>query len=250
MILKNIWQNWRGIKQEKYPGRLLLDTKFDLKNPLVVSFYNLFGKIYYILNEKSIQLILLTSSIEGEGKSLITSNLGIILSVLGQKKVLLVDCDFHHPQLHHIFEVGRAKGLSELLSGDIKIEEAIKLTRIPNLFLLTVGKTQLTTSMLISSELFKNLLKELKGIYDLILFDSSPVNLTQIPTMLAPLIEGVIFIIQAERTQRKMIECALESLKNSKANILGSILNMRDYTIPKYIYSKLYRTAGDYYYQK
>ncbi len=227
MILKNIWQKWKGIKEEKYPHRLLLDTKFDLKTPLVVSFYNLFGKIFYMFNEKSIQVAMLTSSIEGEGKSLITVNLGTTLSVLGKKKVLLVDCDLHHPELHHIFKVERTKGISELLSGDVKIEEAIKPTRIPDLFLMTAGKIHLTTSMLIGSNIFKNILKELKETYDLILFDSSPVNLTQIPTILAPLMDGVIFVIQAERTQRETIKYAFESLKNSKANILGSIFNMR-----------------------
>ncbi len=124
--------------------------------------------------DKKVQIILVTSSVPGEGKSFTSANLATAFAQNGSK-VLLIDCDLRKGRLHRLFNITNDKGLSNLLLGDVE-KEYIKKTFIHNLHLLTSGVVPPNPSELLDSNKNKNLLEILRSDYDYIICDGTPVG--------------------------------------------------------------------------
>jgi len=214
-------------------------TSFDLLLDIPEEYQELKSSI--LISEKTIKTLMISSSTRKEGTSTVGVDLAIALARDSNLKILLIDGNLRHPVLHDIFDLEKDNGLCELSLSEIRVEAAIKKTPIPNLAIITSGKDYSDISQIFESkgpemEIWMKMLKES---FDYILFDSTPLNLYPDSLFLAAQVDGVIFVIQAEKTRREVTKKAKERLEKVKANIIGVVLNKKRYHIPQAVYRRL-----------
>lgn len=185
--------------------------------------------------DKQLKTILVTSSVPGEGKSFVASNLAVALANAGNK-VLLVDCDIRKGRQHHIFGCPNKKGLSNLLLEDVGqvYRSYINESKIFNLYLMFKGITPPNPSELLNSEKNKKLVSSLSNNFDIVVFDGAPINGLADSLVMGTLVDGVILVTVHKQTSRKLLEEAKKSLENVNANVMGIVLNRTDSNKSKY----------------
>ena len=194
--------------------------------------------------DKKIETILITSSMPGEGKSFIAANLACAFAQNGTK-VLLVDCDIRKGRQHYIFGTHNHKGLSNLLLDDVsKYKDYIHNTTIKNLSVMFRGITPPNPSELLGSEKNKEFINKVKEEYDIVIFDSAPINggLTD-SIIMGTLVDGVVIVSKYKQTPVNVLNATKKSLENVNANILGVVLNQVERNSKRY-YGHYY---GHYY---
>jgi capsular exopolysaccharide synthesis family protein len=173
------------------------------------------------------RVLLITSSVPGEGKSLIAANLARALAFTGSR-VLLTDGDLRRGCLHRWMDVPDRPGLSEALQQHCPIEEVIVPTQLPNLHFIPAGRPSPRASELFLSERFDGLLNRVAADYDFVLLDSAPVFAAADTATLAPRTDGVLFVARRSFTRVGAMRQALEQLRERGANVLGLIFNRAD----------------------
>ncbi len=174
-----------------------------------------------------------------EGKTTTTIYMGTTMAQSGQR-VLLIDTDLRRPRLHKSLEVSKARGLTNLILGDASIDDVIKSTDIPNLFVLPCGPQPPNPAELLMTDRFKEVLKELEVRFDRILLDSPPVLAVTDAVVLSRISDGVMLIAQAGKTQREDIAVAARQFRDVDAPILGVIMNDMDISQRRYGYYYYY----------
>jgi len=186
--------------------------------------------------DKKLRTILITSSVPGEGKSFIAANLAVAFAQSGTR-VLLVDCDIRKGRQHYIFGSHNQKGLSNLLLENVheKYSEYILETKIRNLSVMFRGVTPPNPSELLGSSKNKELIDILKENYDIVIFDSAPINggLTD-SLIMGTLVDGVVIVSAHKETSINLLNNTKKSLENVNANILGVVLNRANSKSKKY----------------
>lgn len=190
--------------------------------------------------------LVVTSASPQEGKTTTLVNLGITLANAGGR-VLLVDTDMRRPRLHKSFGVANELGLSNLIVGEGKLEDAIKSTEVPGLFVLPSGPVPPNPAELLHTDRFKQLAERLGNEFDRVLFDSPPVGAVTDPLLLANQMDGTIIVVKMLQTNRDAAERAVRALHDANARILGVVLN--DVAVEKreYGYYQGYYSYGHYY---
>ena len=216
----------------------------DPKSVISETIRTLRTNLQFTAVDKKIKTILITSSMPGEGKSFIAANLALAFAQ-NDVKTLLVDCDIRKGRQHFIFGTHNQKGLSNLLLDDVKnYKDYIHQTKINNLSVMFRGTTPPNPSELLGSEKNKELLKTLEKEYDIIIYDSAPVNggLTD-SIIMSTIVDGVVVVCKHKQTPVEMLNSTKKSLENVNANILGVVLNQTESKGKKY-YGHYY---GHYY---
>jgi len=187
------------------------------------------------------KVLLFTSAGPREGKSTILLGLAISLSQMGIK-TMMVDCDLRRPSLNKMLGVERDVGVNEIVSGEIKLEQAVKgLTDImmgklgfddalktpglDNLSVLTSGHIAANPSELLSSRKMVQILEDIKIRNDIILIDSPPVLSITDAAILAPKVDGVVLVYEMGRTARSALLRAKIQLESVGGKVLGVVLN-------------------------
>ncbi len=180
--------------------------------------------IHFLNEDEKNNLLVVSSPGQSEGKSTIIANTAI--SIAQQKeKVLLIDGNLRNPTIHQLFKVTNEVGLTDVLSEKTPLCEAITKCNINNLDLLTSGPIPLDPAELLESEKMKELLSHIKPLYDLILVDSPPVLEVTDTKVLANLCDGVILVVQKEKTKLEAAQESKKVLEFAKAPLVGVIVN-------------------------
>lgn len=174
--------------------------------------------------DRKIKTIAVTSSISGEGKTTTVSNLAITFAQFGSK-VLVVDTDLRKPRIHKMFGLDNQKGITTLLSQHEEIESSIYNIGIDNLDIVCCGPIPPNPSELLGSYAMKDLIEKFKEQYDVILFDSAPVDIVTDASILGAICDGVILVVKSGVVDMAAVTRAKERLINVNANILGVVLN-------------------------
>ena len=220
----------------------------DPKSAISEAYNSLRSSLLYSSANGLPKTLLIASSQPSEGKSTTSMAMAIGLARLG-RKVVLVDVDLRRPVIHRI--VGgsgsdNAYGMSSLLTSQGSIEDALKPTDHENLTVITAGPIPPSPTELLSSGRMEQILEELSGRFDVVILDSPPVlGLADAPLM-AALVEGVIVVIQSDRSRRGSLKSSLRRLRGMRPNILGGVLTMFDASKNSNAYSEYY---GYNYYQ-
>jgi polysaccharide biosynthesis transport protein len=175
--------------------------------------------------------VLVTSCTAGEGKTTIAVCLGIA-SISSGQKVLLVDCDFARPQVHRMLDVDNEKGLTDILKGTATVRESITHAAGSSLSILTVGRSPDGAIDLLNSARMEALLAELKAMFDIIILDSAPVQVSN-ALILGGLAEKTIFVTRREWTAHRQACYAVKQLQLYGADIAGVVFN-RAATVTSY----------------
>jgi len=202
--------------------------------------------LLFMSPDKPIRTMVITSSGPQEGKSMSAISLGTSIAQSG-KRVLLMDTDMRRPRLHRAFGVPNDVGVSSLVVGESTLDKAVKSTEVPNLFMLPCGPLPPNPAELLHTRAFAELLETVKGLYDLVLLDSPPVNAVTDAVVLATLVDGVVMVVKAGVTPRGLGRQALRALRDVKAKLFGTVLNGVDLRNPKYgSYFSAYLRYGYY----
>ena len=169
--------------------------------------------------------IMVTSASEGEGKTLVSTNLATIFAHDLNSHALLVDADLRNPALSRWFGLSNGRGLSDYLRGAAEIPELLLKTKIAKLSILSSGTIRDNPVELIGSKRMEDLVSELRSRYSdrYIIFDSSPLLATTEPSVLTRLVDGIVLVVRAGSTPRETVKQALAAIDPPK--ILGVVLN-------------------------
>lgn len=171
------------------------------------------------------RILMVTSSGVGEGKSTIASSLAVVFAESG-KSVILVDADLHRPVLHERFSLSNRTGLTTLLLNPLEPAESTLLpTRLPNLRILTAGRSPTDPSALFSSVRFASRLGELTSLCDVLIFDTPPVLAQPEAALIGAHAEVVLLVVDALQTRGRMTRRAIEILHRAGAPLAGAVLN-------------------------
>ena len=191
--------------------------------------------------------IMVTSASEGEGKTLVTTNLATILAHDLHSHALLVDADLRNPALSRWFGLSNGRGLSDYLTGGAEIPQLLLKTKIAKLSILSSGTIRENPVELIGSKRMEALVNELRSRYSdrYIIFDSSPLLATTEPSVLTKLVDGIILVVRAGSTPRESVKQALTTIDPAK--ILGIVLN--DLALQSKDLNARYFGTSKYYYR-
>lgn len=198
------------------------------------------------LSGKSIKTILVTSCFPNEGKSDVALSLVQELSGIG-KKVLLIDGDIRKSDF--VIRLGIEQeviGLSQFLSGQAEIKDLICSTNYPNLHIIFGGPVAPNPSGLLSEDLFRTFMKEIRNYYDYIVVDTPPVGSVIDAAVIARYCDGGIFVIEPGVVSYKLAQKCIRQIEKSGCRVIGAVMNKVDTKRDKY-YSSYYKHYGSYY---
>lgn len=194
--------------------------------------------LFGLQDSKKLRVLAVTGSHRHEGVSMIAANLASSLARLGQGDVLLIDANLRHPSVHETFKTRLSPGLAETLSNGNN-GDAVISSQEHNLDILSAGSTKRNFSEILNSDRFRKLLISIKKNYRFIVLDLPAVNEEGWTIRLARLCDGVVLVVEAERSRWEVVHRAKEQLVSLNANVLGIVLNKRRYHIPEWLYRTL-----------
>ena len=196
---------------------------------------------------KNAQAILVTSTIPGEGKSFVTSNLALTFASHGEK-VVIIDCDLRKPNVHKSFRIENLKGVIDLCAGTATIEDVVVHSAHPNLDIIAAGGRAKNPTQILNSKRFEVMISELRKRYDRILIDTPPLAAVSDALIILPLIDGSVFSIYFNRVRRKAAQFAARRLLEVNVPCFGAVLNGLNLAVSGYYYAQYYdRSYKDYY---
>ena len=169
-------------------------------------------------------MLLVTSPQSGDGKSTTASNLAISLAHAG-RRVLLIDADLRRPSQHLIHGLRRSPGLTHILKDVLPFHRVVQQTLIDNLDFLATGSEVSNPAELLASPRLNVLLEEVRPLYDVVIFDSSPLLAVTDSSIIASVVDGVLLVVRVSATRRHDIERTLEHLKTLGTLVLGTVVN-------------------------
>jgi protein-tyrosine kinase len=197
------------------------------------------AQIMFAKDRKRPRTIMVTSATPGDGKTFVAANLAASIASGIDEHVLLVDCDLRRPDIHKMFGLSGAKGLHEHLANGTDLETLLIKTKINKLTLLPAGYPPDNPSELLASGAMKSFLEEIRDRYDdrIIVLDTAPSQVLAEANILSNFVDGVIFVVRAEKTPKELISKAISALGKDK--ILGIVFN--GYSQEQKSYGKYYR---------
>jgi len=199
-------------------------------------YYRLKLNILRMGKEGKIKALLFSSPTKGEGASTVLADFGIFLAGQGEK-VLLVDANLQSPSLHQRFHLEMENGLADLMLGKAKLPEVVKKTTLENLWVIPSGTAH--SNPLFFKSLESHHMHTMREGVDWLLFDAPPINHFDEALALLEKVDGVVMVLQAEKTRWEVAQSAKQRLEDSGGKILGVVLNKRKFYIPSWLYKTL-----------
>jgi tyrosine-protein kinase Etk/Wzc len=183
------------------------------------------------------QSLVITSNEPGDGKSFTAANLAITLAQL-RSSTLLIDSDLRRGVLHNTFGVPKEPGFSNYLTSALPLNSIIKETHIPNLSLITCGSLIPNPSELLGSPQMKRFLDEARRKFELVIFDTPPLNAATDAVVVGTQVDGAVVVIRAGKTDRNLAKQKLELFNTVPARVIGAVMNgtTTDMAHPGYSY--------------
>ncbi len=201
-----------------------LVTVTQSRSPVAEAFRVLATNLRITCMDLPMRTILVTSAHAQEGKSLVVANLAAALAQREQR-VVVIDADLRMPRLHCLFGLDQGKGLTgSLLDGHA--EGQLRESGVEGLRVLTSGDLPPNPAEVVSSVRMRKLLDELSRDADLVLIDCPPVLPVADATILASMVDGVVLVVRTDRTSRKEMRDAVETLRKVGSRLLGVVLNV------------------------
>jgi len=197
----------------------------------------------FLKSDNPHRIILVTSAVPQEGKSLVAMNLALTISKEIQRKVILIDGDLRRPSIR-LPNLHNSKGLSTYLSHDIPLSEILIKSGEENFWIIPAGPLSGKPSELLGSKRMGELLLSLKESEGetFVVIDSAPILSASESVMLSRMVDAVVFVVMADRTHREAVQRAIKSIDKQK--IIGIVLNQMDQRPSSYYSAYHYKYYG------
>lgn len=212
------------------PYESLLPVFDKPKSSFAESFRALRTNLDFMLRKDDNKVILVSSTISGEGKSFVASNLAVSLAMLGKRTVLL-GLDMRKPKIHTLFGADNSKGLSTYFIGRDKWEDIVETTYVPNLSIMPSGPIPPNPAELLASEKTYELVAALKQEFDFIVIDSPPIAVVTDAVLISQHCDTTLFVLRHRFTSRNVLDL-VEDLSKSKT-ITNMALLLNDFKKPR-----------------
>ncbi len=189
-------------------------------------------------SEDKVKALMFSSPTAREGTTSVLIDFANSLAHDGER-LLLVDANLRRPSLHAAFGLAGENGLTDLLENKMTLMEVIKETCVPGISVVTCGCAHPNPFVNLHSGVMKPQVDAMRANADWVLFDSPPVTFFNDAATMAASFDGVILVVQAEKTHWEVAENARNWIVNGNGNVLGVVLNKRRYPIPDWIYKRV-----------
>ncbi|NEQ14241.1 polysaccharide biosynthesis tyrosine autokinase [Moorena sp. SIO3A2] len=199
------------------PNRFLEDMR--LMEP-----YRLLLTTMELRAQKTLQLIVVSSAVSGEGKSVVASHLGAV-SVRFSRRTLIIDADWRHPMQHNLFGLPPKPKVTDVIDSNQTWRSAVQPTAIANLSILTCSDQPSGSATFLQSQMIKSILAAAADHYDLVIVDTPPVSSFADAHILSRYSDGLVIVTRPNFTQKDILLQTVSELKDSSTPILGFVAN-------------------------
>lgn len=206
------------------PGMLINERDSKNSGRGAEAFRFLRTSINYSASDGRHQLLLVTSGCPQEGKSTVAANLGMYYGEIGER-TLIIDADLKRPSQHKIWNFARMPGLSDVLTRQCELKDAIVTTHQAGVDVLPAGFNTPSTTALLESDSMKRLLAEMREQYDVIILDTAPADGMADALVLATAADAVLLVVRQGETQLETLARVQQKLHAIGANVVGAIYN-------------------------
>ena len=228
-----------------------LVAELDPKSPISEVFRTLRTNIQFMNTKGKLKSILITSTLPGEGKSWVSSNLAVTFAQAG-KKVVLIDADMRKGRVYSIFGVSPRPGLSNYLSGvdwnngdaSEDLADYIQETEVDNLYVIPAGNVPPNPSELLVSDRMQDLMTKINDLCDIIIFDGTPSQLVTDALILARIVDSTVIVTASKQTKKEDLKRVIRNINNVGGKIAGVIVNKIEVDAKKYEQSYYYGSTA------
>lgn len=193
--------------------------------PFLEAFRSLYTNIGFLGSDTPIHSVVISSAVHADGKSTVSLNLAQAAAAMGQR-VLLVDADLRRPRVHTLLNLPNEQGLSNAISSSLPVLDLIQQSPLSdNLFILTSGQIPPDPTKLLSSKKMQTIMEQLRQQFDFVIYDTPPLIGLADSSLLAAYTSGIVLVARMSKTDRSVLKQAIDGLKLSRANILGTVCN-------------------------
>ena len=222
----------------------------DPKSPISEIFRTLRTNIQFMNTKGKLKTILLTSTLPGEGKSWVSSNLAVTFAQAG-KKVVIIDADMRKGRQYSIFGLSPRPGLSNYLSGidanedeELNLLNYIQKTPVDNLYLIAAGNIPPNPSELLISPQMVDLLEQLKEVCDIVIIDGTPSQLVTDSLILTRIVDSTVIVTASKQTKKEDLKRIIGNIQNVGGKIAGVVVNKIPISAKKYEQSYYYGSTS------
>ena len=181
--------------------------------------------------------MLVTSAEVGEGKTVTSSNLALVLAEFQDRRTLIADCDLRKGTVAKLLKGKTSPGMADLLRNEGTLKDAVQRTFYPNLFFISAGQVdQQEVGKLVGQPEFHEIVGKLRREYDYVLLDTPPVNSLSDAGILGRAVGEALLVVRLNKTHRESVERAIRLLHAANVKIGGIVLTHQKYFIPGYLY--------------
>jgi capsular exopolysaccharide synthesis family protein len=222
-----------GPHHEPPPSSLLrpapsVDDKLvthTLEHAPIEQYRRLAARLHLAQAEAGTRVVMVTSAVASEGKTLTATNLALTLSESYKRRVLLIDADLRRPWVHELFRLPNLTGLNDGVRADV--DRKVPLIRVTDyLSVLTAGRPDPDPMSVLTSDRMRRILKDAAAAFDWVIVDTPPVAVLSDAHLLARLVDTVVMVVKAGSTQHADMTRAIEAVGRDR--ILGVVLNCAD----------------------
>ncbi len=213
------------------------------RHPIAESYRRLRTNLRFSGVNEPLHTLLITSATPGEGKTTTAANLAAAVAQSGYR-VVIIDADLRKPQLHKIFGLNKGPGLTDALLSGGESAFFLRDSGSPNLQVMTCGSIPPNPAELLGSKPMQRLLEQLQNEVDFVIIDAPPVLAVTDAQILSGHVQGVVLVVNTDKTSRTLVASAATSLIQVEARLLGVVLNQLTRSARSYYY---YDAYSDYY---
>ena len=204
----------------RYKGKIVLDTAVSPQSR--EQYRRLAASLHHAQAVSGIKVVMVTSAVVGEGKTLTASNVAMTLSESYKKEVLLVDADFRRPSVHAVFGIPPYPGLAESLTAEENQKIRVRLVS-SGLGVLTGGRPTSDPIAALTSDRMRQLVQEARATFDWIILDTPPLALLTDASLVSAMTDGALIVVKAGETPWDLVDRAVQAVGRERT--LGVVLN-------------------------
>jgi tyrosine-protein kinase Etk/Wzc len=231
--------------QQRGDDRFKVLAVTNPNDPAIESLRSLRTSLQFALLKAKNNIIVITSSGPNDGKSFVSINLGAVLASTG-KRILVIDTDLRRGSFHQYFGMDHEGGMTDVIAGDMGIEQVIRESGIDNLFLITTGTLPPNPSELLLHGRFGFALEQISPNFDYVIIDTPPILAVTDATTISSLAGATFLVVKSGMHPIRELDHAVKRLRNSGSNVRGIVLNEIQSFSSRYGYGKNYGYAYNY----